>query len=136
MESHAAFMRHKGGGEVKPRTGELDRDGIQLLHEEATWGSDNFVCFSARKAGEATALYSLNRTGWDCNYSLEDGCDDFRSVYGVLFPYYIQNQFQKCHMLSNSVSSCNIYHTGRGRESFQICSIASVPHSVVLLNSV
>lgn len=72
MESHTAFTRHKGTGEVKPRTGELDGDGIQLPHEEATWGSDNFVCFSARKAGEETALYSLNRTGWDCDYSLED----------------------------------------------------------------
>lgn len=72
MESHAAFTRHKGAGVAKPRTGELDGDGIQLPHEEATWGSDNFVCFSARKAGEEPALYRLNKVGWDCNYSLED----------------------------------------------------------------
>lgn len=45
---------------MKPRAGELDRDGIQPLYEEVTWGSDNFVCFSARKAEEETALHSLN----------------------------------------------------------------------------
>lgn len=72
MERHTAFTRHKGAGEVKPRTGELDGDGIQLLQEEATWGSDNFVCFSARKAEEESAQCSLNRTGWDCEYSLQD----------------------------------------------------------------
>lgn len=58
---------NEDAGEVKPRTGEQDRDGIQLPHEEETWGSNCFVCFSARKAGEEAALYSLNRTGWDCD---------------------------------------------------------------------
>lgn len=89
----------------------------------------NLSVFSARKAEEETALRSLNGAGWDHNYWLEDWCNDCRSVYGITFPCYIQNQFQKHHVLSNSLSSYDSY-TGRGWAPFKICSTGSVLHCV------
>lgn len=112
MERHTAFTRHKGAGEAKPRAGELDGDGIQLLHEEATWGSDNFVCFSARKqrrrllTAVCRELDGVAITHCKPDVTTADLCT------ASFPPCHVQNRSQKCHILGNSVSSCSIHHTG------------------------